>query len=93
MSFDQRLGLNEWALNKQQEVIHCPYQPGELKISKGACPKRFQFSWNIRRERKGIGESSDRRGFSLCRKCPIGMEWVREKTIARYAGAGKQGIP
>jgi len=69
--------VKEWLAKNQQEMICCPYQPGNLMISKNACSKRY-----------GMGQKEDyqdlmkgdvfnyahKRGLSLCRECPIGKE-------------------
>ena len=69
----------EWLVKNQQLMIRCPYQPGNLVISKKACTKRHLVG------RKGIindlrrGDSfyyAVNKGLSLCRQCPIGKKAV-----------------
>jgi len=65
--------IEKWLDENQHQMIHCPYQPGELLISMNSC---------IRRHEKARGDNSfqvnDRvfcdvlpNGLSFCRHCPI----------------------
>ncbi len=36
--------VQEWILQNQEELIHCPYQLGNLKITKSSCRKQRQRS-------------------------------------------------
>ncbi len=40
--------INKWLSKNFNEIIECPQQPGNLKISKQACQKRFQAAMRIR---------------------------------------------
>jgi len=78
--------VKEWLAKNQQEMICCPYQPGNLMISKNACSKRY-----------GMGQKEDyqdlmkgdvfnyahKRGLSLCRECPIGKELALASKVAK----------
>jgi hypothetical protein len=64
------LTMQEWFLKNAGILIHCPYQPGDLKITPNVCRQRHRLS-------KGMviedGELSiTKRGFAVCRRCPIG---------------------
>jgi hypothetical protein len=67
----------EWLEKNQKEMFYCPYQPGNLMLSKNACSKRY---WIARDENyqdllKGdFFHYSYKRGLSLCRDCPIGKQ-------------------
>ena len=36
--------VQEWILQNQEELIHCPYQLGNLKITKSSCRKQRRKS-------------------------------------------------
>jgi hypothetical protein len=78
---ESQLAVKEWLAKNQQDMICCPYQPGNLMISKNACSKRY---WMGRNEdyqdlMKGdVFNYSYKRGLSLCRECPIGKQLARE---------------
>jgi hypothetical protein len=76
----------EWLERNHKEMFYCPYQPGNLMISKNACSKRY----GIAREEsyqdllKGdFFHYSYKRGLSRCRDCPIG------KKLSLSPGANK----
>ncbi len=63
-----------WLSKHKDEMIKCPYQPGNLLISKDACIKRYQMAYK-KDKRAKAGEFQDygiKMGFSICRDCPIG---------------------
>ncbi len=82
-----QLAVKEWLAKNQQEMISCPYQPGNLVISKNACSKRY---WMGRKEDYQDPMRGDffhyiyKRGLSLCRACLIGK---------RLALASKEAKP
>lgn len=57
-----------WFAENQQEMIKCPYQPGNLVISKSACFKRYRIGKKLR----DLQETKFESGYSLCGQCPIG---------------------
>lgn len=64
------LTMQEWFLKNAGILIHCPYQPGNLKITPNACCQRHKASKGMRIE---DGELSLlKKGFAVCRRCPIG---------------------
>jgi len=78
-------GTQTWLANNKGDMIQCPYQPGQLMISKKACSKRYKLS---RKEStptplKGdLFHFSFQRGLSLCRTCPIGKKMARTHSVA-----------
>lgn len=73
----------KWLEKNRRKMVDCPYQPGQLMISKQACGKRYAMG---RRENfedlmKGdIFNYTYKRGLSLCRECPIGKKWARDSS-------------
>lgn len=74
---DLQIVAKEWLAKNQRKMVSCPYQPGQLVISKSACSKRYQLG---RKENpidlmKGdLFHYTFNRGLSLCRDCPIGKK-------------------
>jgi hypothetical protein len=67
----------EWLAKYKDMMIHCPYQSGNLIISKKACAKRhIAGRKETISESKGISSSyySVKKGLSLCWQCPIGKK-------------------
>lgn len=68
---------NEWLVRNQRKLVSCPYQPGQLTISRNACAKRYILG---RKENPADLLKGDlfhytfKRGLSLCRECPIGRK-------------------
>jgi hypothetical protein len=81
-----QMEVKEWLAKNQQEMICCPYQPGNLMISKNACSKRY---WMGQKEdyqdlMKGdVFNYAYKRGLSLCRECSIGKELARASKVAK----------
>ena len=75
------LAVKEWMVKNQEDMVSCPYQPGNLVISKVACAKRY---WMARNEdyqdlMKGdVFNYTYKRGLTLCRECSIGKQLARE---------------
>ena len=65
------------------EMIFCPHQPGNLKISKGACAKRYLQSQKSVYFERLLGNSPFWDGYSLCRKCSIGKRALREERVRK----------
>jgi Carbohydrate-binding module 48 (Isoamylase N-terminal domain) len=59
-------------LESHPEMIHCPYQPGRLKISAEACKKRTLAGRRIKYSNDGTFLFPGRKSLSICRRCPIG---------------------
>jgi hypothetical protein len=73
-----QISVKAWLARNKGEMIVCPYQPGQLTISKNACSRR-----HIMGKQEDLGEMqkgndplnySYVRGLSLCRECPIGKK-------------------
>lgn len=82
---ESQFTVEEWLASNQQEMISCPYQPGNLMISKSACFKRHMVG---RREKLNDLMKGDffhytfKKGLSLCRDCPIGQKLVFSKPMS-----------
>ncbi len=74
---DLQIVAKEWLARNQRKMVCCPYQPGQLVISKSACSKRYLLG---KRENPADLMKGDlfhytfNRGLSLCRDCPIGKK-------------------
>jgi hypothetical protein len=83
---ERQLAVKEWLAKNQQEMICCPYQPGNLMISKNACSKRY---WMGRKEdyqdllKGDFFHYTYKRGLSLCRACPIGKQLALASKAAK----------
>jgi hypothetical protein len=65
-----------------REIILCPHQPGNLKISREACGKRHLRSRKSEYLESLLGNDPFWDGFSICRNCSIGKRILREeKTV------------
>jgi hypothetical protein len=63
-----------WLTTNFQETIDCPYQPGNLKITKKACQKRYKASEKTSVEMTGRGDLftyAVGQGLLRCKGCPI----------------------
>ncbi len=70
-----RLVAEEWLEKNQQEMFHCPHQPGKLVISKNACAKRHLQAEKEEYQDPLKGDFfhyAYKMGLSLCRDCSIG---------------------
>jgi len=85
-----QIGAKEWLTKNRREMICCPYQPGQLMISKSACSKRHALS---RKENFGDIMKGDlfnyayKMGLSVCRDCPIGEKLAISGPTARFQDA------
>ena len=70
MSIAANLPVREWFLKNREILIHCPYQPGDLKITRNACRQRHKISKEMVIEEGEI--SIIKKGFAVCHRCPIG---------------------
>jgi len=78
------------------EIILCPHQPGNLKISKGACGKRHLHSQKSIFFERLLGNNPFVDGFSLCLNCSIGRRILREEGREKNRNGmdrGAQRIP
>jgi hypothetical protein len=69
-----------WLAENYEGMIHCPYQPGQLMISKSACIKRYATAQEDKAADPMKGGNvffyNLKRGLSVCRDCPIGRRLV-----------------
>jgi hypothetical protein len=85
MSYKER-GVKKWLAENRQEMICCPYQPGQLMISKQSCSKRYEIG---QREdfddlMKGdVFNYAYKKGLSLCRNCPIGKKLAIARPVVK----------
>ena len=83
---ESQRAVKEWLAKNHEDMVSCPYQPGNLMISKSACARRY---WMGRNEdyqdlMKGdVFNYSYKRGLSLCRECSIGKQLARELKAAK----------
>lgn len=73
--------IEGWLEHKQDEMIRCPHQPGQLRLTIEACIKRHlaaQANSNDLGWLRG-GRLYDRvkTGLSVCRQCAIGEQLSR----------------
>ena len=70
----QKKFLKKWLSANPQEMIQCPYQPGNLKILKKGCLQRLEasFKWdfqNLFQNEHFI--YSVKQGLLVCKSCPV----------------------
>lgn len=66
--------IENWLTANFQKIIDCPYQPGNLKISKNACQKRYETSKKTSFEiisRADLFTYTVGQGLLRCQDCPI----------------------
>lgn len=82
-----QVSVKSWLARNKGEMIVCPYQPGQLTISKMACSKRHLTgkSEELGNLQKGNDPLNYNywRGLSLCRDCPIGEKLTVKRKTAR----------
>lgn len=73
--------IETWLNKNQDQMVACPYQPGELRISKQACVQRYQAAKSQESDPKAgkprmktLFEEVVNTSLSRCRSCPIGEE-------------------
>jgi hypothetical protein len=73
-----QISVKAWLARNRGEMIVCPYQPGQLTISKNACSRRHVMGKqeDLSELQKGNDplNYSYVRGLSLCRECQIGKK-------------------
>jgi hypothetical protein len=73
MAQTDQLIQNYYSLN-QDMMIDCPFQPGNLKISKKACAKRHKAALRKKFETFKVEDLFNyfvSQGLSRCQECPI----------------------
>jgi hypothetical protein len=66
---------DEWLRTNEPNMLNCPKQPGNLKISRHSCAQRFSSANSKRID--SLPETTDyffalKENFKACRDCPIG---------------------
>jgi hypothetical protein len=72
-------GVRQWLARNQSKMISCPYQPGQLMISKHACSKRHLTARQENYEdllKGDLFNYSYKSGLVRCRECPIGKKLI-----------------
>lgn len=68
------LEIEEWLDKSLRDLVDCPHQPGNLKISQSTCIKRYRLA-QVMELQAVHGEDDFNRylntGLSLCRECPM----------------------
>ncbi len=70
-----RLVAEEWLEENQDEMFHCPHQPGKLMISKNGCAKRYLQAGKEKDQDPMRGDFfyyNYKMGLTVCRNCSIG---------------------
>ncbi len=67
--------LEEWLRANEPNILKCPKQPGNLRISKNSCAQRFSSANSKRID--SLPETTDyffalKENFKACKDCPIG---------------------
>jgi len=79
------LPIQELLLEKGKPLIHCPYQPGNLKITPNACRQRYKAGQRMKKmEDEEL--SIIKKGFAICRRCPVG------RNLAAVDGKRLEGL-
>ena len=66
--------VDQFYYSNQDKMISCPFQPGNLKISKKACLKRYKAAQRRKMEIFRVEDLFNffiSQGLSRCQKCPI----------------------
>jgi len=66
--------IKEYYFLNQDKIIDCPFQPGNLKISKKACLKRHKAAHRKKLETfklENLFNYFVSQGLSRCQQCPI----------------------
>jgi hypothetical protein len=72
------MGDTPTLIGSELELIECERQPGELRITKGACIRQYNRA-RKKTARNGTGPFPYVRWYSLeiCRSCPKGRRYAR----------------
>jgi len=66
--------FEEWLSRNREQMIHCPYQPGSLLISRSSCLKRRETAQTIDLSDVMSGSEFDfayRTGLARCLHCNV----------------------
>lgn len=74
-----------WLAQHGEQMIDCPNQPGNLRLSAASCAKRFACA-NNKRYNNMAGDSPQLLAFKMnlttCRNCKIGASLVSPEQAA-----------
>jgi len=68
----------------QQGMLCCPYQPGQLILSKEACAKRHLAAWQESYDDMmdlDVFRHQVKKGLILCRQCLVGQRLATTLTL------------
>jgi hypothetical protein len=71
MNGGRTMVLEQWLSKNRKHMIQCPYQPGQLRISKSACQKRHLAAHQMQNVGGDFLHYNFRQGLLACRDCPI----------------------
>lgn len=78
----------EWLAQHRPEIIHCPYQPGNLLITKDSCRKRRVKAKKENYEDIMKGDVLDyiyKSGLLRCRDCRLALnQYSNDKKVIPY---------
>ena len=70
-----------WLARNENQLINCPFLPGELRISENACLKRHILASRGKIIKFSDWEKLQRIGLSKCKDCPIGMRLKTRESL------------
>jgi len=82
---------DEWLQRNRRNIIHCPYQPGNLRITIWGCRRRKLLA--ERMDFTGITQGDDFHyayltGLLRCRNCPIARMSLNKASRGNMFGDG-----
>jgi hypothetical protein len=79
--------IDKWLSKNFNEIIECPQQPGNLKISKQACQKRLQAADRLRFDQKAQDDLfvfGVKQGLLKCKDCVMIGKLLNRPLIATF---------
>jgi hypothetical protein len=70
--------VEEWLWKNKRRMIACPFQPGQLRISKHACKKRQAAAKSLEGE---FFRNQHQQGLLTCKRCPIGESHLGPRAV------------
>lgn len=88
----KQVTADKWLAKNQEDMFVCPKQPGQLRISKASCSKRYTMS--RREDLKDLLKGDYyqyiyMKGLSVCRDCPIGKKLTPARPASRPRPAAR----
>ncbi len=87
--------IDKWLSANIKEIIDCPHQPGNLKISKQACLKRLQASDVVRFEKKAQDDLfifGVKQGLLKCKDCSVVNKSLKQSLEATFEPLGNSEV-